>query len=56
MYYGLGYDKTEGVLYAADPVDFSQNGWIFRYDVYPSAARIDSIPAGLAPNGFCFNP
>jgi len=56
MYYGLGYDKTEGVLYAADRLDFSQNGWIFRYDVYPSAALIDSIPAGIGPNGFCFNP
>jgi DNA-binding beta-propeller fold protein YncE len=53
MYYGLGYDKAGGLIYAADPLDFAQNGWVFRFD-HIDGARIDSVKAGLGPNGFCF--
>jgi YVTN family beta-propeller protein len=54
MFYGLGFDLKDSLLYAADPLDYAQDGWIFRFDAY-SGEKVDSIPARIVPNGFCFN-
>ena len=52
-FYSLGYDEIDDVLYASDPVDFNQNGWVFRYSA-ESGETIDSIKAGIAPVNYSF--
>lgn len=53
MIYQIGIDPMEGYLYLSDPVDFAQNGWVFRYN-QANGAVIDSIQAGVIPGGFLF--
>ncbi len=53
MFYGLGYDPQERYLYATDPVDYVQNGWIYRYS--DNGVLVDSIQAGVVPGSFFFN-
>jgi YVTN family beta-propeller protein len=52
-FYSLGYDKTDDVLYASDPVDYNQNGWVFRYRA-TTGVIIDSIKAGVVPVNYVF--
>jgi hypothetical protein len=54
MFYGLGYDKATKMVLATDPLDYAQNGWVFRFNAADGAA-VDSFPVGVIPNGFCFN-
>jgi hypothetical protein len=54
MFYGIGYDKKTKMIMATDPLDYSQNGWVFRYGA-PDGALIDSFMVGVIPNGFWFN-
>ncbi len=54
MFYGLGYDPVENLIYAADALDFAQNGWVYLYEP-ANGMPIDSVKAGVAPNGFIFN-
>jgi YVTN family beta-propeller protein len=54
MLYGLGFDQTEDMIYATDPLDYSQNGYIYRYNSYDGSA-VDTVMAGVIPNGFWFN-
>jgi len=54
MYYGLGYDVAEDIIYAADPLDYAQNGIIYRYSAM-DGLLIDFFTAGMVPNGFWFN-
>lgn len=54
MYYGLGYDIAEDIIYAADPLDYSQNGIIYRFNA-SDGLPVDYFTAGLVPNGFWFN-
>ncbi|GAB4313054.1 MAG: hypothetical protein Kow00127_03900 [Bacteroidales bacterium] len=51
--YGLGADPRNNYLYLSDAGDFASNGWVFRYQL-PEGALVDSIEAGIGPNGFCF--
>ncbi|MFO7614559.1 MAG: hypothetical protein R6W71_07975 [Bacteroidales bacterium] len=53
-YYGLGYDPSSDMLYASDPLDYNQNGWIYRFRA-DNGAPVDSFMAGIIPNGFWFN-
>ncbi len=53
VFYSLGYDPKNDVLYGADAMNFTQEGWIFRYDGN-SGTLIDSLQAGIGPTGFCF--
>lgn len=53
MFYGLGLDPEENLVYASDPLDFSQNGWVFRYDANNGNLK-DSLQAGIAPGEFYF--
>ena len=54
MYYGLGYDNSSDMIYACDPLDYNQNGWIYRFRA-DNGAPVDSFMAGIVPNGFWFN-
>ena len=51
-FYGLGYDVISEQLYAADAVDYVQNGWVFRYA--SSGAVVDSFQVGIIPGSFYF--
>ena len=53
-FYGLGFDKVTNMIYATAPLDYSQNGWIYRFRSQ-DGAEIDSYMAGIIPNGFWFN-
>jgi len=53
MFYGLGYDDVKNVIYASDPLDYSQNGWVYRFNA-ADGAPVDSFMAGIIPNGFWF--
>lgn len=48
-FYGFGYDKILDQLYLADPIDFVQNGYVYKYQ--SDGAKIDSISVGIIPNG-----
>ena len=54
MFYHIGYDHKAGILYASDPLDYAQNGFIYRYN-NSTGFKIDSIAAGVIPGGFWFN-
>ena len=52
--YGIGYDDKEDIIYAAYPLDFTQNGWVYRYNA-ADGTLVDSFMVRIAPNGFWFN-
>lgn len=52
-FYSLGFDPVSGNLYAADPVDYSQSGWVFRYNA-DNGTKIDSFKVGVIPGNFDF--
>lgn len=49
-FYGIGIDPLDDKIYAADPLDFSQDGLMWRYNSN-SGILIDSIRVGKVPNG-----
>jgi hypothetical protein len=51
--YSIGFDPVEGLIYASDPVDFSQNGWIYRYDPL-TGEQVSSHQVGIVPGEFYF--
>lgn len=53
MYYGLGFDPVSGLLFATDPLDFSQSGYTYIFEP-ANGATVSYFQAGIAPNGFCF--
>ena len=53
FFYGLGVDPGSGEVYVSDAVDFSGNGWVYRYSPL-STMIIDSFQVGVSPNGFVF--
>ncbi len=53
-FYGIGYDPSSEILFASDPLDYAQNGRVFRFDA-ATGEPLDSFLAGLIPNGFWFN-
>jgi hypothetical protein len=54
LFYGLGYDSKEDIIYGTDPLDYSQSGWVYRYHA-GDGSLIDSFLAGVIPSGFWFN-
>ncbi len=54
IFYGLGYDETEKMIYVTDPLDYAQNGWVCRFNAL-EGTPVDSIMVGIVPNGFWFN-
>lgn len=53
LFYALGYDPKDKVIYASDPLNYNQDGWVYRYRA-SDAAKIDSIRAGIIPGEFWF--
>ena len=55
IFYGLGYDKTDNVIFATDPLDYVQNGLVYRFGA-SSGETINSFNAGVIPGEFYFAP
>lgn len=54
MFYGLGYDEVDELIYVSDPLDYVQRGWVYMYDAL-SGIVVDSLQAGVIPGEFYFN-
>jgi Domain of unknown function (DUF5074) len=54
MYYALGYDPVSDMIFASDPIDYAQNGRIYRYNATDGTAAA-SFSAGVIPGSFWFN-
>jgi hypothetical protein len=54
-FYTLAYDDPDNIIYGTDPMDYVQNGWVYRYNA-DSGAIIDSIEAGIIPGEIYFLP
>jgi DNA-binding beta-propeller fold protein YncE len=52
--YALAYDSVNDYLYASDPIDYQQDGWVIRFRA-DNGATIDSIRTGIIPGGIFFN-
>lgn len=53
MFYGLGFDQEANYLYASDPLDYVQNGMVYRYNAV-NGSLVDSLQAGIIPGEFYF--
>lgn len=51
--YALGYDASSDYIYASDPLDYQQDGWVYRFKS-SDGMLVDSIHAGIIPGNFCF--
>jgi hypothetical protein len=51
-FYSLGVDPLTDAIYGADPKDYTNNGYVFRYT--NAGAYMDSINVGVTPGGFFF--
>ena len=51
-FYGLGYDPVWNEIYGSDAVDFTQQGWVFRYAT--TGIVVDSFQVGVIPGSFAF--
>jgi len=54
-FYTLAYDKDHSLILGTDPLDYIQNGWVFRYRS-DDGSVVDSIEAGIAPGEIFFVP
>ncbi|MCD4680249.1 MAG: hypothetical protein K8S00_07665 [Bacteroidales bacterium] len=54
MFYALGFDDEEELIYVSDPLDYVQQGWVFKYDA-TNGTVVDSFESGVIPGGFYFN-
>lgn len=52
-FYALGYDPETDYLYAADPLDYTQNGLVYRYKA-DNGDLVDSLSGGVIPGDFWF--
>jgi len=52
-FYNLGCDPVSNFIFATDPIDFQQDGYVFRFNTV-DGAKIDSVKVGIAPGEFCF--
>lgn len=50
--YGLGVDPSDGTIYLADALDYTQRGVIYRYR--PDGSLLGTFHVGINPSGFCF--
>jgi streptogramin lyase len=53
IFYGLGLDREDNVLYGSDAMGFTQNGMVYRYDAV-NGTVIDSLTVGIGPGEFYF--
>ena len=50
-FYGLAYDMIDDVIYSSDPLDYVQNGLVYRFNAN-SGEMINSFNAGVIPGEF----
>ena len=53
FYYSFGIDPDSGDIYLGDPIDYSQNGAIYRYS--SGGAPVDTFMVGICPGDYLFN-
>ncbi|MEZ5082148.1 MAG: hypothetical protein R2750_01645 [Bacteroidales bacterium] len=53
MFYSLACDPKDNVIYVSDPVDYVQDGWVYRYHA-ATGSVIDSLKAGIVPREYHF--
>ena len=53
FFYTMGIDPQNSDIYLSDALDYTQNGFVYRYDVTGNLS--DSIEVGIIPGGFGFN-
>lgn len=53
LFYSIGIDPENGIIYAADAIDYQQKGKVFRY--MPEGALKDSFDVDIIPGSFVFN-
>lgn len=53
LFYGLGLDTKDDVIYGTDATDFVQNGMVYRYHT-TSGMMIDSLEVGIGPSEIYF--
>jgi Domain of unknown function (DUF5074) len=51
-FYSIAVDPSTSVIYAGDPLDYLQNGLLYRFT--PRGELIDSMRVGINPGAFCF--
>jgi len=51
--YALGYDKKDDYLYVSDPLEYQQDGWVYRYRA-SDGTIVDSLQTGIIPGNYCF--
>jgi hypothetical protein len=54
-FYTLAYDQGHSLILGTDPLDYIQNGWVFRYRS-DDGSIVDSIEAGIIPGEIYFVP
>jgi hypothetical protein len=52
-FYNLGFDPVSNLIFASDPFDFQQDGYVYRFSP-TDGSRINSIKVGVGPGEFCF--
>ncbi len=53
LFYALAINPQSGELVISDAIDYTQNGFVFRFDVNGNV--LDSVRAGITPSFFSFN-
>ena len=53
MFYSLAYSEAGNVIYCTDPVDYVQNGWVYKYSA-GTGVVLDSAKAGVIPGNMIF--
>ncbi len=53
LFYTLAVSPLNGELFISDAIDYTQNGFVFRFDANGNV--LDSIRAGITPSFFSFN-
>jgi hypothetical protein len=51
-FYSIAVDPMTAIIYAGDPMDYMQNGLLYRFA--PDGELIDSMRVGINPGAFCF--
>jgi hypothetical protein len=51
-FYSIAIDPETSIIYAGDPMDYLQNGHLYRFA--PDGGLIDSMRVGINPGAFCF--
>lgn len=51
-FYALGVDPSDGLIYAADPLNYQSEGFVYRFNT--NGAKQDSVRVGQIPTFFVF--